>query len=270
LTRVTGLLGQAGTFVRSKVPTGRLRGVATSPSAIPNPPRTSPSPPSTSPSDVLGLTATSPSQLGQLVTDPRRRSRWLCQGDSDNPGCLLLPPSRTWTNAGFAAHLRLHARRCGTGEPHFGPGADQTTVLASWLRDPVRGADDDLRLSANRTDTILVGSPGPVPQRPPPVRDALASAGILAGSGESLAPCWRAAEATPWRLELGPAGQSRRGGPAGLSNRSGAQAGNEPAVATDTASLSSAPPGRYRMSTPVHCGCEGHPDACWRSFGIAT
>ncbi len=168
-------------------------------------------------------------------------------------------------------HLRLHARRCGTGEPHFGPGAGQTTVLESRLRDPVRGADGDLRLTCEPHRYDPRAFPGPVPQRP--------ASGL--GTLSPLPVSWPA-QANRWHhvgwpqkqprggLELGPTGQSRRGGPAGLSDRSGAQAGIEPAVATDTASLSSAPPGRYRMSTPVHCRCERHPDACWRLFGIAT
>jgi len=135
----------------------------------------------------------------------------------------------------------------------------------------VRGADDDLRLTREPHGHDPRGFSWPGPVVPAFTRGPLSP---LPASWPALANRWqhfgRPRKQRSGGLELGPTRQSRWGGPAGLSDRSGAQAGFEPAVAADKASLSSAPLGRYRLSTPVHCRCERHPDACWRSFGIAT
>ena len=136
----------------------------------------------------------------------------------------------------------------------------------------LRGTADDLRPTCKpRTHTILVGSHGSVHRRPAPVRDRprlcrppgrlWRFAGTIAG---------RPRRQRRGDHELGPTGQSWLGGPAGLSDRSGAQAGIEPATAAVAASLSSAPPGRYELSTPVHCRCERHPHACRQSFETAV
>ena len=98
----------------------------------------------------------------------------------------------------------------------------------------VRGADDDLRLTREPHGHDPRGFSWPGPVVPAFTRGPLSP---LPASWPALANRWqhfgRPRKQRSGGLELGPTRQSRWGGPAGLSDRSGAQAGFEPAVAAD-------------------------------------
>jgi len=144
------------------------------------------------------------------------------------------------------------------------PLAGLTMVLVRWLVQPLTNNPPTIRVPPpNRTNTrstVPLARSGPTTPRVT-VRSRLCRhpgrLWRIAGTTLALSEC-RAVAVTI----SNPPSSVGGSGPIGRVDRSGAQTGFEPAVAADAASLSSAPPDRYELSTPVHPWSERHPRPC--------